>query len=162
MKGLSSQFKNIIHRSILAPLSLRILVAAMLGGIVGLATFTFIYGQGYAYLSDNPEACANCHIMRDYYDRWNHSSHRAVATCNDCHSPHTFIAKYTAKGTNGFNHGLAFTLDNFPEPIQIKSFNRDIVLESCFYCHRALVEAMGYQESQEQTDCLRCHTNTGH
>ena len=44
----------------------------MLGGIVGLGTFTFIYGQGHSYFSDDPESCVNCHDedYKDVYNEW--------------------------------------------------------------------------------------------
>ncbi len=70
------------------PKSVRVLVvavAAMFGVLGGLGVFTFGYGEGYSYLSNNPASCANCHVMQSQYDSWIQSSHHAVATCNDCH-----------------------------------------------------------------------------
>jgi len=32
----------------------------------------------------------NCHIMQSYFDDENRASHKAVATCNDCHTPEDF------------------------------------------------------------------------
>src|SRR5688572_18049051 len=80
-----------------------------LGVASGLGGFTFIYAQGASYLTDDPAACANCHVMREQYDAWSRSSHRAVAVCNDCHTPTGFIRKYAAKASNGYHHSLAFT-----------------------------------------------------
>ena len=63
------------------------------GVLIGLAGYTFQYAEGTAYLSNDPKACANCHIMREQYDGWQKGSHHAVATCNDCHTPHALIPK---------------------------------------------------------------------
>src|SRR5262244_970760 len=58
-----------------------------IGMAVGLGVYTFGYAKGASYLMNNPASCANCHIMKEQYDGWLMSSHRAVATCNDCHTP---------------------------------------------------------------------------
>ena len=50
--------------------------------------YTFAYARGWAYMTDDPRACANCHVMNEQYDGWIKSSHRSVAVCNDCHVPH--------------------------------------------------------------------------
>lgn len=144
------------------PVWLWLLIAAVLGGIVGLGGFTFAYAEGASYFSNDPAACVNCHIMREVYDGWNHSPHKAVATCNDCHTPHTFVAKYAVKGLNGWNHSVAFTTGNFPEPIEITALNRRVALENCLYCHADLVVAISHAESAEPTDCLTCHAGVGH
>ncbi|MFX3828794.1 NapC/NirT family cytochrome c, partial [Streptococcus suis] len=73
------------------------LLCALLGIAMGAGGFTFVYGQGFSYLSNDPKACVNCHIMREQYDGWSRSSHHAVATCNDCHTPHALIPKYASK-----------------------------------------------------------------
>lgn len=140
-----------------------LILAGMLGAIFGLGAYTVLYAKGFSYLSDDANACVNCHVMRDQFDAWNHSSHKAVAACNDCHTSHQSVfAKYLSKAVNGFNHSLAFTTGNFPEPIRITERNRQILLENCVYCHANVVSMMGHTESAEPTDCLRCHARVGH
>ena len=85
-----------------------------LAALIGVGAFTFHYGEGLSYFSTNPEACANCHIMRPQLDSYRKSSHHAAATCVDCHLPRSFLSKYLAKAENGWNHSTAFTLQNFP------------------------------------------------
>ena len=92
-----------------------------IGILFGLGGYTFYYAEGASYLSNDPKACVNCHIMRDQYDGWQKSSHHQVATCNDCHTPHALIPKYASKMENGFWHSYGFTFQNFPEPIRIKA-----------------------------------------
>ena len=70
----------------------------VLGAALGLGSYTFAYAQGWAYLTDDPRACANCHVMNEQYDGWIKSSHRSVAVCNDCHVPHSLVAKYCDQG----------------------------------------------------------------
>lgn len=41
-----------------------LVLAASLGMLLGLAGFTFHYGEGWSYFSTDPAACVNCHIMR--------------------------------------------------------------------------------------------------
>ena len=75
----------------------RLVLAVAVGSAIGIVGYTFVYAKGYSYLSNDPVACANCHIMNEQYDGWTRSSHHAVATCNDCHTPPDFIGKYTPK-----------------------------------------------------------------
>ena len=84
-----------------------------LAALIGMGAFTFHYGEGLSYFSTNPDACANCHIMRPQLDSYRKSSHHAVATCVDCHLPRSFLSKYLAKAENGWNHSTAFTFQNF-------------------------------------------------
>ena len=74
-----------------------VLFATIVGVLAGVGAYTFVYARGYAYLQNDPRACANCHVMQEQYDGWLHSSHRNVATCNDCHTPHDFLGKYMTK-----------------------------------------------------------------
>lgn len=146
-----------------APFRTWLMLAAVIGGVVGLGVFTFAFAQGASYLSDDPSSCNNCHVMRDQYDGWNHGSHKAVATCNDCHTPHSStVAKYTVKAINGIRHSVAFTLDNFHEPIQITSLNRRVAQQSCLYCHADMTAYMNHAASDDPTDCLLCHARVGH
>src|SRR6187549_1925917 len=96
-----------------------LLTAVVLGACLGLGSFTFDYAAGLSYLSNDPKACVNCHIMNDQYAGWTKSSHHAFATCNDCHLTHTLPMYYVDKSLNGWNHSKAFTLENFHEPILI-------------------------------------------
>ena len=57
------------------------------GLAVGIGGYTFVYARGASYLTNDPAACANCHIMREQYDGWTAGSHRAAAACNYCHTP---------------------------------------------------------------------------
>jgi cytochrome c nitrite reductase small subunit len=70
-----------------------VLTALAVGLAIGISGFTFVYAKGASYLTDDPRACANCHVMSEQYTGWLGSSHRAVAVCNDCHTPKGFIAK---------------------------------------------------------------------
>jgi cytochrome c nitrite reductase small subunit len=78
-------------------------VAGVVVGIaLGVGAYTFVYARGASYLTNDPTACVNCHVMREQLDGWLASSHRAVAVCNDCHAPHDLVGKYATKAVNGF------------------------------------------------------------
>jgi len=101
--------------------------------------------------------------MRDVYAGWGKSSHKAVAACNDCHTPHdSIVSKYAVKAINGLNHSIAFTTDNYPRPIRITGMNRDVAQQNCLYCHADLTAQMSHAASNDPTDCLRCHSRVGH
>jgi cytochrome c nitrite reductase small subunit len=141
----------------------RIIVSILTGVLLGVGTYTFIYAKGVSYFSDDPAACANCHIMNAQYNGWVKSSHHAVAVCNDCHTPKGFVDKYFTKGLNGFNHSAAFTTGWYRYPIQIGDRNKRIVEESCRTCHSAVVELMErYADPDEPILCSRCHDTVGH
>src|SRR5512134_2847206 len=134
------------------------------GLVLGIGGYTFIYARGYSYLTNDPESCVNCHVMQEQYSGWVTSSHRSVAVCNDCHTPHDVIGKYVTKARNGWNHSVAFTLQSFDEPIRIKSFNEAIVEENCRACHEELVNQITghYGAEDQELDCVRCHREVGH
>lgn len=145
------------------PALLTVVLAVIIGMLGGIGVFTFGYGQGSSYLSNNPEACANCHVMHDYYDTWQKLSHHHVAVCNDCHLPHNFVGKWFTKADNGFFHSLAFTLENFHEPIQIKTRNRRVAQNACMHCHQAVVhEMLPPNEQGDMLSCVHCHSSVGH
>jgi len=146
-----------------AVLVLSIMCAAAFGVFGGLGAFTFSYGEGTAYLQNNPASCANCHVMQSSYDSWTQSSHHAVATCNDCHLPHDVLGKWITKADNGFFHSLAFTTNEFHEPIQIKDRNREVTQHACLYCHQDFVNHMlPAQTGGEMQRCVHCHGDVGH
>ena len=134
--------------------------AVSVGLVAGLGGYTFVYARGGSYLTNDPAACANCHVMEEYYRGWTSSSHRAVAVCNDCHTPHGFVPKYATQASNGFWHSFAFTTGRFPEPLQITPRNRRIAEGSCRGCHQAIVDAI--EPHGQELTCVRCHGSVGH
>ena len=140
-----------------------IAVSVLFGIAAGLAGYTFVYARGASYLTDDPRACANCHVMQEQYDGWIKSSHRSVAVCNDCHTPHTFFAKYGTKALNGYHHSLAFTSGVFHEPIRIKARNLAVTEQACRSCHRDVVDAIDHPGgTAAPLSCVRCHHSVGH
>lgn len=142
-----------------------LIVAAALGVAIGVGGYTFIYAKGASYLTNNPASCANCHVMHEQYDGWLKSSHRNAATCNDCHTPPGFIAKYATKASNGFWHSFYFTFNNFHEPIQIKPGNLAVTEQACQKCHTEITEAIATPHGGakgEATSCVKCHRSVGH
>ncbi|MGD9789494.1 MAG: cytochrome c nitrite reductase small subunit [Phycisphaerales bacterium] len=145
-----------------------LLCAGAIGVLGGLGAFTFGYGDGAAYLSNNPASCANCHVMQAHLDSWQKSSHHGVATCNDCHLPHDPIGKWATKADNGFFHSLAFTTGDFHEPIEIKPRNRRVTQGACLHCHAEFVDHMrpakdgGREGGGDMLTCVHCHPSVGH
>ena len=142
-------------------------IAALLGlaaGVPsGLGGYTFLYAKGFSYMTNAPETCANCHVMQRFYDAWEKSSHRKVAVCNDCHTPHALVPKYFTKSLNGYHHSLAFTTGDFHEPIQIKARNRSITEAACRRCHANVVQEIDTNHKPgEKLSCIRCHGSVGH
>jgi len=123
---------------------------------------TFHHARGTSYFFDDPLTCKNCHIMREQFDGWNRSTHKSVTTCYSCHSPQDVIGQYIAKGRNGVYHSFAFTTGYFAEPIQITSFNSNIVKKNCLRCHENAVQMMGLTSPIEAINCITCHGNVGH
>jgi cytochrome c nitrite reductase small subunit len=136
---------------------------ALTGLLAGVGGYTFYYARGASYLSNDPAACANCHVMREQFAGWNASVHTAVATCNDCHVPHDFVRKYAVKLENGIWHSKGFTFQDFHEPIQLRPVSKAILLENCVYCHGSLVSSLVTSHSGDaQIDCIACHRGVGH
>ena len=135
---------------------------------MGLGLFTFGYARGASYLTNDPAACANCHIMSEHYAAWMKGSHHAVATCNDCHTPHNAVGKYVVKGRNGFWHSFYFTTGRYPDPLRITERNRRVTEGTCHHCHSEITEAIDHSASDADggTDasvsCVRCHRHVGH
>jgi cytochrome c nitrite reductase small subunit len=140
------------------------LAAAMIGIAGGLGVVTFDYAEGLSYLSNEPTACVNCHVMNDMYDSWHKSSHHGVAACNDCHVPDGLVEKYWVKARNGWNHSKAFTLQNFHEPISITPANLRVLQHNCIACHTEMVsEIAGHADVQlGEARCTDCHGSVGH
>lgn len=139
-------------------------VCAAAGIVGGAAAFTFYYAKGLSYLSNDPKACMNCHVMTEYYDSWQRGSHHRAATCNDCHVPHAIPEKFIVKGRNGWNHSKAFTLQNYPEPIRITKTNLDDLQHNCIECHANMTGEIAAHRDvvKNQARCTECHRSVGH
>ncbi len=149
---------------------LAVVAAVLVGVCAGVGFTTFRYAEGLSYLSTDPQACANCHIMQTQYDSWQKAGHHTAATCVECHLPHDFAGKYIAKAVNGWNHSKAFTLQDFPEPILITPHNAQILQDNCVRCHAGLVGDLvgpftGSSSGHATGDtarCVHCHARVGH
>jgi cytochrome c nitrite reductase small subunit len=139
-------------------------LAALLGICVGVGLFTFRYAEGLSYFSTDPKACANCHIMNDEYASWQKGPHHGAARCVDCHLPHGGLEKWMAKGENGYHHSKGFTLQDFHEPILIKTKNAGILQENCVRCHGDFVHELvsGSTTDRDAVKCVHCHRGVGH
>jgi cytochrome c nitrite reductase small subunit len=150
-------------------------LAALIGIVVGLGAYTMHYAEGLAYLSNDPRACSNCHIMNDEFDSWRKGPHHASATCNDCHVPPHFPFKYIAKAMNGYAHSKGFTLQSsdpdepgrhqfIHEPIEIKPKNSQILQDNCLRCHGDVVHDVvrGSTWADDAIRCVHCHRSVGH
>ena len=143
-------------------------IAVTLGVLIALAAgtggYTFLYARGWSYLTNDPEACANCHIMGDHLDAWRKGSHRAVATCNDCHTPHNIAGKYWTKADHGFWHSYRFTTDDFHEPIHMTARSRAVVESACRHCHEDITHDITALDTNADSgvSCIRCHSGVGH
>ena len=142
------------------PSRILFIAAILVGVLIGVSVYTFWYGKGYSYLSDAPQVCENCHIMRASLDSWSSSSHRLVV-CNDCHLPHAFPSKYAAKAENGFRHSAAFTFLDVQvlraTPRTVRVLNRN-----CVRCHEAMVSMILATGEEGTLACTRCHSRVGH
>lgn len=144
-----------------------VLLGIALGSFAGAAIFLVDHSSATSYMSNDPAACVNCHIMRDEFDGWNHSTHHAVAVCNDCHVPQDLVGKYTMKAVHGYRHSKGFTLQDFHEPIMIKADSLKVVEDNCLRCHGAFtseINAHGLtvKPGDESLSCVHCHSHVGH
>ena len=143
---------------------LSLVLAVLIGITAGIGGYTFRYARGLSYLSTDPQACVNCHIMQPQYDAWRHSSHREVAVCVDCHLPEALLAKYVTKAENGWRHGKLFTTQQFAEPITVHAAGRATLQENCVRCHEPLVHELspGEELARARPGCVHCHAGVGH
>lgn len=146
------------------PRTAAVVAAVLVGAAAGLGGFVFRYAEGTSYLSADPKACVNCHIMQPQWDGWQKSSHHGVAACADCHLPHDTVPKYLAKAENGWHHSVAFTLQSFEEPIRIKGRNVESLEANCLRCHGELThpQRSTARRSGDVIPCVHCHATVGH
>lgn len=138
--------------------------------IIGLGLFMAKEAKVLSYLSDDPQACVNCHVMTPVYNSWMHSSHREWAKCNDCHVPHDNVfSKYYFKAKDGLYHASVFTARAEPDVIKMKEASQKVVQQNCIRCHVQQVTQTKYagfiethQENRTTRQCWSCHKHVPH
>lgn len=163
-----SAVKNI--RYLFPPPKWRFPVIIMLGVLTGMIIAIFHISNASSYLSNDPLACMNCHVMTPQFATWQKSSHANAATCNDCHVPHdNLIRTYLFKASDGMRHATMFTFRLEPEVIRIKDAGKKVVQENCIRCHYEYVNTASIvtvtgNSAKHNGDrlCWDCHRETPH
>ena len=138
--------------------------------IIGLGLFMMKEARVTSYLSDDPQACVNCHVMTPVYNSWMNSSHREWANCNDCHVPHdNIVNKYFFKAKDGLYHASVFTARAEPDVIKMQEASQEVVQQNCIRCHLQQVTQVKYdgwieehQEKRTGRQCWECHKQVPH
>lgn len=134
------------------------------GCFVGVGAYLFTVSNAASYLSDDPKACINCHVMVPEYASWQHSSHAKVATCNDCHVPHdSLLAKYLYKAKDGTRHSFMFTFRMEPQVMKATEEAKKVIQGNCLRCHGELVQqATAPVFHSFDRPCVDCHREVPH
>ena len=162
-----------VFQSLRPPASWNLAVLLVVGALAGLGAGIAHVSRATSYLSDDPRACINCHIMVPEYKSWERGSHGRVATCNDCHVPHDNLArKYFFKAKDGARHATMFTLRMEPQVIRMHEAGQAVVMENCLRCHGNLFagnmtsSVKGLASAAVHKDdgrlCWECHRETPH
>lgn len=162
--------RNLFKYNLVPPRAWRPYATVLVAAIFGLGLYLIRLSNAASYLSDDPQACVNCHIMTPQYITWTHSSHREVAHCNDCHVPHNNIAnKYFFKAKDGAYHASIFTLRSEPQVIKALEPSIKVIQSNCIRCHEDQVtdaKLIGLVENHHphRTDriCWECHREVPH
>ena len=108
--------------------------------------------------------------MAPQYATWNHSAHREVANCNDCHVPHNnAFNKYFFKAKDGMRHATMFTLRKEPQVIFIHEAGQKVVQNNSIRCHsnkitdnKVMAITDEYHTYRTDRKCWECHRTTPH
>lgn len=138
--------------------------------LVGMGIFLAKEASIVSYMSDNPQACVNCHVMTPVYNSWMHSSHRERASCNDCHVPQdNLFNKYFFKAKDGLFHSTIFTARMEPEVMFMREESEKVVQDNCIRCHVQQITQSKYygwlenhKENRTQRNCWSCHQELPH
>lgn len=150
-------------------------IMAILLFIVALIFFVYMayIAKAWSYLSADPKACINCHVMNTQYATWQHSSHAQRATCVECHLPtDSVVDKYMAKVQDGWNHTLAFTFNTYDNAIKISDDGAKRVQANCISCHKSVTSTLStnadkYHNFEDDyvengRKCWSCHREVPH
>jgi len=154
----------------LPPPQWRLPVLMLLGIFFGLGVLVMYLSNAVSYLSNDPMACINCHVMATQYATWERGSHGRATTCNDCHVPHdNIIRTYAFKASDGLRHATMFTFRLEPQVMHIKEAGIRVVQENCIRCHGHLVHKVSsgsitamHAAAGEGLLCWDCHREVPH
>lgn len=151
-----------------------LIFCALFSFFVAMVMFAYLVyaSKALSYLSKDPKACINCHVMNTQYATWQHSSHAQRATCVECHLPtDSTVNKYKAKARDGWNHSVAFTLNSFAHRIEISADAANRVQANCISCHAQLTETIIANRDRyhdfsgtplDDRKCWECHRDVPH
>ncbi|WP_419168493.1 cytochrome c nitrite reductase small subunit [Halobacteriovorax sp.] len=146
------------------------IMLALVGAIIGLGTYTVKESNALSYMSDDPKACLNCHVMNTAYNSWKKDAHSRFTNCNSCHVPHENLLKtYGFKAMDGLKHSYVFTTRTEPQALRLSKGGQAVVQRNCIGCHGDYL--MGHAginlsvvDGQKNGDqkCWDCHQTTPH
>lgn len=162
--------KKSFLRRLLPPRKWGMAAALSMGAFLGLGFYVVKLSNAPSYLSDDPKACINCHVMMPQYITWNKSSHREVASCNDCHVPQDNVFnQYYFKAMDGLYHSTIFTLRAEPEVIIARETSAEVIQNNCIRCHENRITDPKLTATVENHDfhrtdrtCWECHREVPH
>lgn len=132
------------------------------GAFLGAGAYVATASNAVSYLSDDPKACINCHVMRPMYATWQRGSHSRDTVCNDCHVPHDSLTrKYLFKASDGLRHSAVFTLRREPQVMRPVPESRHVIQENCVSCHAGTMREVGWKKDSGRW-CVDCHRSTPH
>lgn len=152
-------------RFIRPPRRYNLAVLLLSGVFLGLLGVTLHISRATSYLTDDPAACVNCHIMAPQYASWQKGSHGRFTTCNDCHVPQDLVRKYAFKAYDGTRHAFMFTFKLEPPVIQMHAPGQRVVQENCIRCHGDFMRttlAIAGTAHGEGRRCWDCHREVPH
>ncbi|UTW63104.1 cytochrome c nitrite reductase small subunit [bacterium SCSIO 12741] len=142
----------------------------ILSAAIGLGLFMAHEAKVTSYLSDDPQACVNCHVMTPAFNGWMHSSHREWVSCNGCHVPQdNFFNAYYFKAKDGLYHASIFTLRAEPDVMFMREASENVVQDNCIRCHVQQVTETKYADylkdhtsNRTERKCWSCHREIPH
>lgn len=161
--------KNFFQR-LLPPPKWRMTATLIAGAFFGLGFYILKLSNAASYLSDDPKACMNCHVMTPQYLTWNKSSHREVASCNDCHVPQDNVFnQYYFKAMDGLYHSAVFTMRAEPEVIVAREASAEVIQNNCIRCHdsrivdpKLMATVADHDVHRTDRTCWECHREVPH
>ena len=146
------------------------MVSVLFGAGFALGIYIIKVANVGSYMTDDPQACINCHVMTTEYITWKHSSHKSVASCNDCHVPHDNpVRKYAFKAKDGLYHASVYTTRTEPQAIVMHEPGQKVVQENCIRCHlpqvtdaKSVSWVSSHYENRTDRKCWECHREIPH